>query len=241
VSSACEIEGRTFTLPSSVVALDRGDRAAVALLTGGAVRFGDDWIEDSLEAGAVDLSLVRQGRCPLLMEHSCRVEYLLGQVLAAEVQGPVMHAVVRFARGPDADRLWGMLEDGFPLSLSAGALVQHAVAVEGSSGARVWRVTRWQLREVSVVVYGKDKDAYLRSLGRDEDAATMVARMNAVAGGAARAAVRHNLHLDDWESWAIPAGVRLAERLGADSGPFCDLLAAEVQQRCEQLISDLAV
>ncbi|MFL5334452.1 MAG: hypothetical protein ACJ8H8_14985, partial [Geminicoccaceae bacterium] len=64
MSSACEIEGRTFTLPSSVVALDRGDRAAVALLTGGAVRFGDDLIEDSLAAGAVDLSLVRKGRCP---------------------------------------------------------------------------------------------------------------------------------------------------------------------------------
>ena len=34
--------------------------------------------------------------------------------------------------------------------------------------------------------------------------------------------------------------VRLAERLGADSGQVCDLLTAEVQQQCQQLISDLA-
>jgi hypothetical protein len=240
MSGSIELEGRIFTFPSAAVALDHGDRAALALVTGGAVRFGDDLIEESLAAGAVDLSLVRAGRCPLLMEHGYRVDSLLGQVVAAEVQGPVMHCIVRFARGPDPDRLWGMLQDGFPLSLSVGARIKHAVAVEGPPGSRTYRVTRWQLREVSVVVYGKDEAAHLRSLGHDEDAATMVARMEAAGGGAREAAVRNALHLDQWERWAVPTGVRMAERLNIDSGPVCELLAAEVQQQCKQLISDLA-
>ena len=177
MSGSIELEGRIFTFPSAAVALDRGDRAALAFVTGGAVRFGDDLIEESLAAGAVDLSLVRAGRCPLLLEHYCRVDSLLGQVVAAEVHRPVMHCIVRFARGPEPGRLWGMLQDGFPLSLSVGALVRHAEEVEGTpGGSRVYRVTRWQLREISVVVHGKDEAAYLRSLGRDQDGAAMVVR-----------------------------------------------------------------
>src|SRR5215208_702234 len=151
-----------------------------------------------------------------------------------------MRCIVRFARGPEADRLWEMLQAGFPLSLSVGALIQHAVEAEGPPGPRVYRVTRWQLREVSVVVYGKDEAACVRSLGRDEDAAAMVARMEAADGGPREAAVRNALHLDRWERWAIPAGVRVAERLGADSGPVCEALRVEVQQQCKKLISDLA-
>jgi hypothetical protein len=89
-------------------------------------------------------------------------------------------------------------------------------------------------------VFGKDRSAFMRALGPDEDAATMVARMNAAAGGAREAAVRNALHLDRWERWAIPAGVRLAEQLETDSNPICDLLTAEVRRHCERLISELA-
>jgi hypothetical protein len=241
MSGSIEIEGRTFTTPSTVVALDRGDRAALALVTGGAVRFGEDWIEESLAAGAVDLSLVRKGRCPLLMEHGYRLDSLLGQVVAAEVNGPLLHCVCRFARGPDADRLWDMLQDGFPLSLSVGARIQHAVVIEGPPGSRTYHVTRWQLREVSVVVFGRDEAAHMRLLGRDEDAATMVARMAAEEGGAARAAVRNNLHLDEWEQWAVPTGVRLAGKLGIDDAAVCEALKEEVHKRCERFVADLAI
>jgi hypothetical protein len=48
------------------------------------------------------------------------------------------------------------------------------------------------------------------------------------------------LHLDRWERWTIPTGVRMAERLNIDSAPVCELLADEVQQQCKKLISELA-
>ena len=126
-----------------------------------------------------------------------------------------------------------------PASLSVGVLIQHAIAVEGRSDPRVYRVTRWQLQELSVVVYGKDKAACLRSLGCDEDAATMVARMNAASGGVGRAAVRNNLRLDEWERWPVPAAVRLAEKLGVDDAELCELLDQEVRRRCERFVADL--
>jgi hypothetical protein len=240
VSSACEIEGRTFTLPSSVVALDREARAAVAFITDGAMRFGQDVIEHSMSAGSVDLSLVRHGRCPLLSQHYRTIDSLLGQVIAAEVHGPVMHCIARFARGPEADRLWDMLQDGFPLSLSVGGEIAHAEEVVTSAGSRAFRVTRWKLEELSVVVFGKDKAAFMRSLGPDEDAATMVAKMNAAGGGASGAGVRNNLHLDEWQRWAVPTGVMLADKLGVDSAVLCESLSDAVRERCERFVADLA-
>jgi len=240
MSNPIELAGLSFTMPATSIALDRKARAAVAFITDGAMRFGQDVIEHSLSAGSVDLSLVRKGRCPLLSQHYRTIDSLLGQVIAAEVHGPVMHCVARFARGPEADRLWDMLQDGFPLSLSVGGEIAHAKEEKTSAGARIFRVTRWKFEELSVVVFGKDKAAFMRSLGPDEDAATMVTRMNAAAGGAARAAVRHNLHLDDWEQWAVPTGVQLAGKLGVDDAAVCEALKEEVHKRCERFVADLA-
>jgi hypothetical protein len=240
MNGACEIEGFNFTMPATSIALDRKARAAVAFVTDGAMRFGHDVVEHSLCAGSVDLSLVRTGRCPLLSQHYRTIDSLLGHVIAAEVHGPVMHCVARFARGPEADRLWDMLQDGFPLSLSVGGEIAHAVQVETSDGSRGFRVTRWKFEELSVVVFGKDKAAFMRSLGPDEDAATMVARMNADAGGARVAAVRNTLHLDEWEQWAVPTGVQLAGKLGVDDAAVCEALKEEVHKRCERFVADLA-
>ena len=241
MSGSVELEGLSFTLPSSSVSIERDGRYAMAYFTGRAVRLDEDLLEASLDAGAVDLSLVRSGRCPLLAEHRCRLDSLLGQVVTVEVhESATMRAIVRFARGPEPDRFWSMLQDGFPLSLSIGGSIQHATVTEELPGSRrLYRATRWQLTELSLVTFGKDKAAYVRGLHTDEDAAQMIRQMQE-ASDPRREAVRAALHLDRWDRWVIPAGLRMAAKLGADSGAVCDALVAEVQQQCKQLISDLA-
>src|SRR4051812_50144307 len=107
----------------------------MAYFTGRAVRLDEDLLEASLDAGAVDLSLVRSERCPLLAEHRCRLENLLGRVIAVEADGPIMRAVVQFARGPEPDRLWAMLQAGFPLSLSIGGAIPPPRGAEEMPGA----------------------------------------------------------------------------------------------------------
>jgi len=241
VSGAYEVAGRTFTMPSTAISICSDGRYAMAHFTSAAVRLDEDFLETSLDAGALDLGLVKSGRCPLLAEHHCRLDSLLGQVVAVESLGSeVMRAVVRFARGPEPDRFWSMLQDGFPLSLSIGGSIQHATVTEELPGSRrLYRATQWQLTEVSLVTFGKDKAAYVRGLHTDEDAAQMIRQMQE-ASDPRREAVRAALHLDRWDRWVIPAGLRMAAKLGADSGAVCDALAAEVQQQCKQLISALA-
>ena len=229
------LTGCTFAVPSPLTMVAPDQRLAIAVFTDAAVGFGQDLVAFSLAPGAMDLSLVQTGRCPLLAEHYHRLEALLGQVVAVEVDGPVARALVRFARGPEADRLWELMVAGFPLSLSIGATIQHAE----KAGAG-YRAMRWKLTEISVVVFGRDELAHLRPLGRGEDAAALVARMTASRGGAERAAVHAALHLDRWERWANLAAVRLAEELGVDLHRLGEALAREVAAHGELLLSDLA-
>jgi HK97 family phage prohead protease len=242
MSGGITLDGRTFTVPSSTFALAGDERLAVAFFTGAAAVYGSDTLEHVITPGAVDLSLVRTGRAPLLMEHCHALECLIGQVVTAEIEGPLMKCLVRFARGGEADRIWGLLQDGFPLSISLGARIQHAEKIEDyPDGSGAYRATRWQLREISVCTFGKDQDAFVRSLGRDDDAAGMVARMAALDGDAATSAVNAALHLDRWRSWARTATPALAEELGADLDATGAALERAVAAHCDRLVRELAL
>lgn len=238
------VDGKTFTVPSPAAGVRPEDRLAPGFYAGGRVPFGRDLVSYSLSPGAVDLSLVRTGRAPLLVEHTRSVDCLLGAVVGAESDGALLRSLVRFARGREADRLYGMLCDGFPLSLSFGARILNAERVGDApdGGGGVYRVDRWRLTEVSVCVFGREEAAHLRCLGEDEDAAALVARMRAAGHGEPRAAVRRALHLDRWRTWAKVAGPRLAVGLGlaADPVPVCDALEAQVAEHCDAIERDLA-
>jgi hypothetical protein len=240
MNDTISLDGRVFVVPAPVVALDGKDRMALALLTGGACRFPGGFVEDALGAGSIDLSLVRSGRCPLLAEHCSTLDSLLGQVVGAEVDGPILRCLVRFAREPAADRYWNLLQDGFPLSLSAGTTIQHAERVGDLDGEPLFRATSWRLREVSVVVFGRDEGAFVRRLASEDDLPAMVARMQGNGSTAARAAVRSALHLDRWERWSTAAGVRLGEELGTDPVQTAGLLSTRVSEHVENLLTDLA-
>ena len=123
------------------------------------------------------------GRCPLLVEHCRSLDAMVGQVVAAEFDGPLLRAMVRFAPVPEADQLWTLLQTDFPISLSIGATVQQADVVEEHHDCRVIRCGRWTLSEVSVCVYGRDPAAHLRKLNWDKHAGEIVERMQERAGG----------------------------------------------------------
>jgi hypothetical protein len=229
-----DLAGFRFVVPAVAVAVHDSERLAVGFLTGAAVRFGQGVLEHSLDVGCVDLALVRAGRCPLLEEHFLTLDHLLGRVLAAEVEGPLLRLLVEFGPGERADRVLRLLRGGWPLSLSAGTTVRHAEHVAGD----LHRATSWRLSEVSVVPVGKDEAAFVRALEDGDDVARMVARMAPPAGDAGRLAARRALRLDEWQSWARAAGAALEVELGLDAGRVCDLLEERVRCRCGELERD---
>ena len=226
-------QGRTFVVPSATVALDRDERLALAIVTSGAFGYGGQRIAYSLEPGAIDLSLVRSGRCPLLVEHHPYVENLLGSVVAATVEGDELRLLCRFARGGRSDEIWSMLEQGFPLSVSAGGEIEHAEP----AGEDLVRAVRWKLVEVSVCVRGRDERAHIRPLAADEDAAAMMRAMdpNDPDGLARRLALRRRLRLDDWQRWVDTAAPRLARAVGADPDATADALGALVSEHVREI------
>jgi hypothetical protein len=123
---AVDYQGRGFVIPTATVAVDPGERLALATITGAAYHFGDDRLRYDMTEDAVDLSLVRTGRCPLLGEHIHHLSGLLGRVEAAAVEDGELKALVRFARTPAASEVWSLVEQGFPISLSAGGTVEAA-------------------------------------------------------------------------------------------------------------------
>ena len=108
-------ENYTFRMPSTACGIEKDARLALAFFLGWAARFGNDLMEHEIAPSAIDLDLVRSGRCPLLAEHQPALQALLGSVVSAEIEGPMLHRLVRFCRGPEPDRLWALLADGFPL------------------------------------------------------------------------------------------------------------------------------
>lgn len=243
MSGGIEIRGARFTIPTlvtGVAAAEAGQRLALAVgICSGADRRGDDTI--AYEPDGLDLGLLRAGNMPLLIEHRLSLDYLIGGVLDAWQEGAELRALVRFAEGGEAERLWSLLCQGFSLGLSAGFDILDAEEAGPSPyGGRAYRVTRWRLTEVSVVALGQVERAHVRLLGRDESLSEMAARIRP-AERAAKLAVRRRLHLNRWERWAVTAAATIAEELGVDHARLGAALAREVARHGEVLERDLAV
>jgi hypothetical protein len=241
-----QLRGQSFWLPTLAWGLnddDLGQRLVAGFATGDAVRHGRDCVLlDSLEPGAVDLGLVRSGRAPLLVDHIRSWDCFLGALADAWVEHGALAFVGRLAEGGEADRVWSLLRQGFPLSVSLGSRVVAAEALgpEPDGVGRRYRVTRWELTEASVVVFGADPAAHLRSLERSPEARERLARQAEAAAADARLRVRQALHLDRWTAWATGAGLALAAELGAAPDRVCDLLDEQVRRHAERLQDELA-
>jgi hypothetical protein len=160
----------------------------------------------------------------------------------AWVENNALCFVGRVAEGGEADRVWSLLTQGFPLSVSLGSRVVAAEALgpEPDGIGQRYKATRWELTEASVVVFGKDPAAHLRCLDRSPEARERLARRAAAVAADARLKVRRALHLDRWTVWSTGAGLAIAAQLGVDRDRLCDALDAEVRRHVERLQDDLA-
>jgi hypothetical protein len=247
-AASFRLEGRSFTVPTSLHGLnhdDPGARLVAGLANAGSVAHGvGHALSYSFAPGAVDLSFARSGRCPILLEHTRAMECLLGVVTDVWADADGLRFVGRLAEGGWADRVWGLLRGGFPLSLSLGARIEDAEplgpADPAGRGPRGFRVVRWKLLEVSICTFGKDEEAHVGCLDRDPDLRERLAERARQAAAAARLAVHRALHLDRWEKWATGAGLAIAAGLGVDHDRVCDLLDEQVRRHVERLQDELA-
>jgi hypothetical protein len=243
VSNSFELAGRRFTLPAGLSGINPADgqRLVTGLTVANSRRCGGDLFTYDLTPGAVDLERVRSGRCPLLLEHCRTFENLLGVVVDAWVENGTLLTMARLTAGGWADRAWAMLEDGLPLSTSTGASIIEAEEIgPAGDGGTHFRVTRWSLDELSLVVFGNDPDSHVTRLDNDPAARARLAERAKALAADRRQAVHAQLHLDRWERWTTGAGVSMAEHIGADRDLVCDALRGEVDRHVAQLVADLA-
>lgn len=236
------VRGQRFRLPrhgSAETLVAEGERLALATIvgTGTDVR-GNDTL--TYDLAGIDLEWVRRGWAPLLVEHRVTLDYQIGGIVEAWIEGGELRALVRFAESGEGERIWRMLAGGFALGLSLGASVVDAEPIgKAALGGTAWRVTRWQLTEVSVVALGQIDEAHLQVV----DQATIGERLANLrtAADAARIEVRRRLHLDAWAGWSDEAATRLAAELGLDAGRLQTALGREVLEQITRLEEDLAV
>ena len=121
---AVDHEGRTFTIPAATVALDQGERLALAIVTGSTFGWGGERIAYDLSPGCVDLGFVHGGRCPVLVDHLFMLSSYVGSVVRADVRTGELRCLCRIARTPAASEVWDLLADGHVLGISAGGQMQ---------------------------------------------------------------------------------------------------------------------
>jgi hypothetical protein len=242
MSGTLDIAGTRFAIPASVLGVEPGEgRQVVGIIPAAPVEFGSDLMTYDLSAEAGDLTAVQTGRAPLLMEHGFRFDNLLGALTAAWFDaGPMLCVTARLARTPDADRVLAFIRDGLPLSISVGADIVEAELIETmSDGRRHIKAVRWRLREVSLVVYGRNPHAALHDIESAIGQGLLTRRADGGAAYARRDAEKR-LALDRWRAWAYGASLRLADELGCDAARVTELLTAEVVGHGARLLDDLA-
>lgn len=240
-----DLHGTKFVILASRVGIAQADprRQRLALATvcdSSPARRGNDTL--AYDLAGIDLTLAKAGRAPLLNGHSWHTDDLLGGIVDVWIEGAALKALVRFAKGVgEADRLWALLGQGFPLSLSLGCAMHDVVAVGASPyGGTAYRVTRWRLTELSIVVHGGRAEAGVWPLATP-DALKELAGQVRSGEEAARQAMRRQLELDRWAQWASEAAARLAPELGVSPGRLLGILQAEVGVQGERLVRELAV
>lgn len=113
--------------------------------------------------GAVDMARMRNGAA-VLVEHGGEP---VGVVEDARVDPDrVLRATVRFSRSAKGREVEQDVQDGIRQHVSVGYHVHEARRVEQRGGTDVWRVTRWEPVEVSIVAVPADASV---GVGRSAD------------------------------------------------------------------------
>lgn len=107
-------------------------------------------------AGEVDLSALRSGHAPLLLDHRPTIDAKIGTVADVAIEAGRGVAVVRFAASAQADELLARIEGGEAFAVSVGYRVLRFARQGDREGAPVLRAVRWQPYEISLVAVPAD-------------------------------------------------------------------------------------
>lgn len=108
--------------------------------------FGIEVLDHS--RSAVDMARLRSGAAVLVDHAGDQV----GVVEEARIDDDrVLRALIRFSRNPRGQEVERDVADGIRRHISVGYFVKKAKLVESRDGVDVWKVTRWEPAEVSIV------------------------------------------------------------------------------------------
>lgn len=127
------------------------------------------WEELVVTPEAVDLSRLQNG-APLLNAHNdYRLEGILGVVEEAWLENGRLRTRTRFSERKEVEPIWGDVRAKIIRNVSIGfnRLKTEEQAQRAEDGKRLFRTTRWQPFEVSLVPVGADQNAQVLSAGRN--------------------------------------------------------------------------
>lgn len=116
----------------------------------------------SHESSAVDMSRMVSGAAVLVDHGGDQV----GVVESARLEGGKLRGVIRFSQNTRGQEVERDVRDGIRRNVSVGYFVKKAKRVEERDGLDVWKVTRWQPAEVSIVSVPAD---YTVGVGRADE------------------------------------------------------------------------
>jgi HK97 family phage major capsid protein len=116
----------------------------------------------SHESKAVDMTRLSDGAAVLVDHGGDQV----GVVESARLEDGVLRGVIRFSQNARGQEIERDVRDGIRRNVSVGYFVKQAKRIEDRQGVDVWKVTRWQPAEVSIVSVPAD---YTIGVGRSAE------------------------------------------------------------------------
>lgn len=124
--------------------------------------FGSYYEELEVSNESVNLERLNSG-APLLIDHdSASVENQVGIVERAWIDGNVCKALVRFARDEKSEIIFQKVRDGILKNISVGYDPSYEEVTTESDDLPVYRATKWEPFEVSLVTIPFDMNAQIR-------------------------------------------------------------------------------
>lgn len=103
--------------------------------------------------GSVDLSFMKSGRAPLLLDHDPTKQIGVVEEVTLDGKARRLRATVRLGKGGLASEVFGDIVDGIRANISVGYIINKM----DKEGADAYRATSWTPLEVSVVSIPADR------------------------------------------------------------------------------------
>ena len=123
--------------------------------------FGREQLE--VTPTAINLERVQSKRAPVLLDHKRSDQ--IGVVETAEVRDGQFVTGLRFSKNADADKIYQDILDGIRSQVSCGYRIDAYEVDDTNPRDPLFRITKWQPYEVSVVSIGADPKAIVKRDG----------------------------------------------------------------------------